>query len=169
MTTVFDFSARMPDGREVPLSNYRGKVLLVVNTASKCGLTPQLAGLAELHRDLGPRGFSVLAFPCNQFGRQEPREGGDLGAFCETNFGTTFPVFDKVAVNGANAHPLFVFLKKERPGLLGLGLVKWNFTKFLIDRDGHPVARFAPMAQPSKLRAPIERLLDAPAAASIAA
>ena len=154
-TTVHDFSAARLDGTVEALSRYRGDVLLIVNTASWCGLTPQYEGLEALQRRFAPRGFSVLGFPCNQF-FQEP---GDAAGRCSLRYGASFPVFAKVKVNGAAAHPLFQFLKAARPGLLGSGMIKWNFTKFLVDGSGAVVARFAPRVAPAALAAPIERLL----------
>jgi glutathione peroxidase len=159
MTAVQDFSARDLSGSDVPLAQFRGRVLLVVNTASRCGFTPQYAGLERLHEDLSPRGFEVLGFPCNQFGAQEPGEAAEIAQFCETTFGVRFPVFAKVEVNGPGAHPFFQWLKREAKGLLGSQRIKWNFTKFLIDRDGRVVRRFAPNATPESIRPDIERLL----------
>ncbi len=157
---VFDFSANALDGTPVDLSCYRGQVLLIVNTASACGFTPQYAGLEAMHRDYGDRGFEVLGFPCNQFKHQEPGTEAEIGVFCERNFGVSFPLFAKIDVNGANAHPLFRHLKHEAPGILGTELVKWNFTKFLVDRDGKVVKRYAPKTRPEEIRNDIERLLD---------
>ena len=156
---VFDFSAPALDGTPVDLSSYRGQVLLVVNTASGCGFTPQYRGLETLHRDYGERGFEVLGFPCNQFKNQEPGTEAEIGQFCERNFGVSFPLFSKIDVNGANAHPLFRHLKREAPGILGTELVKWNFTKFLVDRDGKVVKRYAPKTRPEEIRSDIEQLL----------
>ena len=156
---VFDFSAPALDGTPVDLSSYRGQVLLVVNTASGCGFTPQYRGLETLHRDYGERGFEVLGFPCNQFKNQEPGTEAEIGQFCERNFGVSFPLFAKIDVNGANAHPLFRHLKREAPGILGTELVKWNFTKFLVDRDGKVVKRYAPKTRPEEIRSDIEQLL----------
>ena len=158
MTSVYDFSAKAIDGGEVSLDHYRGKVLLIVNTASKCGFTPQYRGLEDLHRDLSPRGFSVLGFPCNQFGAQEPGQAAEIQAFCSTNYDVTFPLFEKVDVNGAHAHPLYEYLKRQQSGLLGAS-IKWNFTKFLVDRAGQVIARYAPTARPEGLRNQIETLL----------
>ena len=146
-------------GSDAPLARFRGQVLLVVNTASRCGFTPQYAGLERLHEDLSPRGFAVLGFPCNQFGAQEPGEAAEIAQFCETTFGVRFPMFAKVEVNGPGAHPLFKWLKREAKGLLGSQRIKWNFTKFLIDRDGSVVRRYAPNATPESIRPDIERLL----------
>lgn len=159
MTNVYDFSAKTLDGKSVPLDAWRGKALLIVNTASKCGFTPQYEGLETLHRDLADRGFEVLGFPCNQFGAQEPGDAEEIKNFCSLRYDVTFPMFAKVDVNGAEAHPLFNFLKAARPGLLGSQTIKWNFTKFLIDRDGNPVARYAPQEKPEALRRDIEKLL----------
>jgi len=156
---VFDFSATSIAGTPVDLSRYRGQVLLIVNTASGCGFTPQYAGLETLHRDLGPRGFEVLGFPCNQFRHQEPGTEAEIGQFCERNFGVSFPLFAKIDVNGAQAHPLFRHLKREAPGILGTGIVKWNFTKFLVNRDGKVVKRYAPNTKPEEITADIEQLL----------
>ena len=159
MTTIYDYAAIRLDGREEPLASYAGQVLLVVNTASKCGLTPQYEGLERLQRAYAGRGFAVLGFPCNQFARQEPGDAASIGEFCETNYGVSFPMFAKVEVNGAGTHPLFAFLKAARPGLLGSGALKWNFTKFLVDRSGAVAARFAPITKPDALAGPIERML----------
>ncbi len=159
MTTVYDFSARSLSGEEIPLSKYRNKVLLIVNTASKCGFTPQYSGLQKLHETYGDRGFEVLAFPCNQFGRQEPGEAEEIRNFCSLNYHVTFPMFAKVDVNGSGAHPLFKFMKRAKRGFLGSQAIKWNFTKFLIDRDGSVVKRVAPTTKPEALQASIEALL----------
>ncbi len=158
MPVVYDFTARSLAGDEVPLGQFAGRVLLIVNTASRCGFTPQYKGLEALHRELSPRGFSVLGFPCDQFGHQEPGTADEIKEFCTTQFGVTFPMFDKIDVNGSNAHPLFTYLKAERRGLLGRS-IKWNFTKFLVDRAGKVVARHAPSARPQALREAIEGLL----------
>ena len=159
MTTLYDFSAARLDGRDEPLAAYAGRVLLVVNTASRCGFTPQYAGLEALQRAYADRGFAVLGFPCNQFGRQEPGDATAIGGFCERNYGVSFPMFAKVAVNGAGAHPVYRYLKGAKPGLLGSGAIKWNFTKFLVDREGRVVERFAPLTKPARLAGPIERRL----------
>ena len=153
------FSARTTDGSEIALDRYAGQVLLVVNTASRCGFTGQYAGLEELQQRFGARGFSVLAFPCNQFAGQEPGTDGEIAAFCDTTYNVTFPVFARVEVNGANAHPLFGWLKRSRPGLLGVSVIKWNFTKFLLDRSGAVVSRAAPATPPGKLAEKIEALM----------
>ena len=159
MTTLHDFSARDLAGADVPLARFQGQVVLIVNTASRCGFTPQYAGLERLHEDLSGRGFVVLGFPCNQFGAQEPGDAIEIAQFCETNFGVRFPLFAKVEVNGPGAHPLYQWLKREAKGLLGSERIKWNFTKFLIDRDGKVVRRYAPNATPESIRPDIERLL----------
>lgn len=159
MTNVYDFSAEDIDGKDVPLEDYKGKALLIVNTASQCGFTPQYAGLEKLHRDLSERGFEVLGFPCNQFGAQEPGDAEEIKNFCSLKYDVTFPMFAKIDVNGADTHPLFDYLKKAKPGLLGSQNVKWNFTKFLIDKEGNPVARYAPQESPESIRRDIEKLL----------
>jgi glutathione peroxidase len=158
MAGVYDFMATSLAGDEVPLKRFEGQVLLIVNTASACGFTPQYKGLEALHETLAPRGFSVLAFPCNQFGGQEPGDARQIEQFCTTNYAITFPMFAKVDVNGDNAHPLYQYLKKSKPGLLGSS-IKWNFTKFLVDRTGQVVARPAPTARPEGLAKEIEALL----------
>jgi len=160
MTSVYDFTALDLYGREVSLSQYKNQVLLVVNTASHCGFTPQYAGLNELHKELGSRGFSVLAFPCNQFGEQEPGDAATIERFCRTIYDIRFPIFAKIAVNGAETHPLYRWLKGERRGFLGTSAIKWNFTKFLIDRDGKAVNRMGSIVKPSAIRVRIEKLLD---------
>jgi glutathione peroxidase len=156
---ITDFTVKAADGADVPLDAYRGKILLIVNTASKCGYTPQYAGLEALHRDYGARGFAVLAFPCNQFGAQEPGDAAEIANFCSLTYDVTFPVFAKIDVNGKDAEPLFETLKAAAPGLLGSKAIKWNFTKFLVDRDGKVVDRYAPTTKPDDLRRDIERLL----------
>jgi glutathione peroxidase len=159
MTGIYDFRARSLDGKEVPLAEFKGQVMLVVNTASKCGFTPQYSGLETLYEKHKDKGFTVLGFPCNQFGAQEPGSEGEIGQFCAANYGVTFPMFAKVDVNGGDAHPLFKFLKAEKPGLLGTANIKWNFTKFLIDRDGNVVARYAPITPPENLADDVAKLL----------
>ena len=159
MTAIFDYSAKTLDGKDVPLAEYRGQVLLIVNTASKCGFTPQYAGLEALYEKLHPKGLTVLGFPCNQFGQQEPGSESEIGAFCMKNYGVSFPMFAKVDVNGEAAHPLWRFLKAAKRGILGSPAIKWNFTKFLIDRKGDVVARYAPLTKPETLEAPIAKLL----------
>jgi len=160
--SVFAFSAETLDGRQASLGEFAGKVLLIVNTASQCGFTPQYAGLEKLYRTYKGRGLEVLGFPCNQFGAQEPGSEAEIGAFCQQNYGVSFPMFAKIDVNGEKAHPLYRFLKKEKPGLLGPlggGAIKWNFTKFLVDRDGKVVARYASTTKPDSLAKDIEKLL----------
>ncbi|MCS6991664.1 MAG: glutathione peroxidase [Chitinophagales bacterium] len=155
----YQFSARSINGELISMESYRGKVVLVVNTASACGFTPQYAGLEELYRKYKDRGFVVLAFPCNQFGQQEPGDEKAIAQFCATNYNITFPLFAKVEVNGKGAHELFTYLKKELPGTLGPRIV-WNFTKFLIDRNGIPVKRFAPTTSPEKIEPYVLKLLE---------
>lgn len=159
MTTVYDFSAAMLDGKEQSLKAYEGQVLLIVNTASACGFTPQYAQLEELQRKFGQRGFSVLGFPCNQFGRQEPGNAQEIATFCSQKYDVTFPMFGKIDVNGDKALPLFDHLKKEKPGVLGLTAIKWNFTKFLVDRAGKVVARYGSTTTPASLTRDIEKFL----------
>jgi glutathione peroxidase len=165
--SIYDFSAPLlnagPTAESVSLADLRGNVLLIVNTASRCGFTPQYAGLEALYRAYEERGFQVLAFPCNQFGGQEPGTEAEIGAFCEESYGVSFPVFAKIDVNGSNAHPVFQFLKRSKPGLFGIfgaGAIKWNFTKFLVDRNGQVAGRYGPSTKPEKLAKTIERLLD---------
>lgn len=158
MASVFDFCASTLAGEPCALRQFEGRVLLIVNTASACGFTPQYKDLEELYRAMNPRGFSVLGFPCNQFGKQEPGASTDIQQFCDSKYGVTFPMFEKINVNGADAHPLFKHLKNEKPGLLGES-IKWNFTKFLVDRQGRVVARHAPTTNPKKLTEEIEALL----------
>jgi glutathione peroxidase len=159
MTTVYDFAAKTIEGREQKLDAYKGKVLLIVNVASECGFTPQYQGLEALQKKFGREGFSVLGFPCNQFGAQEPGSEKEIAAFCERNYGVTFPMFAKIDVNGAGAHPLYKYLTSEKAGLLGTEAIKWNFTKFLIDKEGKPVARYGSSTKPEALEAPIKKLL----------
>jgi glutathione peroxidase len=158
MAGVYDFTASSLAGDEIPLKRFEGQVLLIVNTASACGFTPQYKGLEALYQTLGPRGFSVLGFPCNQFGSQEPGDSGQIEQFCTTNYAITFPMFAKIDVNGNDAHPLYQYLKNAKSGLLGSS-IKWNFTKFLVDRTGQVVARHAPTAKPEGLTREIEALL----------
>ncbi|GAB2792240.1 glutathione peroxidase [Halomonas shantousis] len=153
---------RTPSGTPFNLRALRGQVLLVVNVASRCGYTPQLEGLERLYRDYRDRGFTVLAFPCNQFGRQSPEPAGAFTTFCETRYGVTFPVLEKVRVNGPDAHPLFVLLRHQAPGVLGSTPIKWNFTKFLVGRDGQVIRRFSPHVPPRRLADAIEQALDIP-------
>jgi glutathione peroxidase len=157
--SVYNFSARINGGREKKLADFKGKVLLIVNTASKCGFTPQYQGLQGLYAKFKRRGFEVLAFPCDQFGHQEPGSDREILSFCETNFGIEFPLFAKVEVNGDNAHPLFKYLKSQKGGLLGSS-IKWNFTKFLVDRNGKVVGRYAPIVTPQRIASDIDKTLD---------
>ena len=157
---IYNFSCLNQNGDEISLSNYEGKVLLIVNTASKCGFTPQYNELEKLHQKYSDKDFEVLAFPCNQFGKQEPGSDKEIQEFCSLNFNTNFPVFSKIEVNGNEAHPLYNFLTEAIPGLLGLESIKWNFTKFLIDQKGRPIARFAPNTSPEKIEPKIKELLD---------
>ena len=161
MSTLSDFEARSLAGKTVPLKQYAGRVLLIVNTASQCGFTPQYKGLQALQDKYHAQGLDVLGFPCNQFGAQEPGGAEEIGAFCERNYGVSFPMFEKVDVNGSHAHPLWKWLTGEAPGLLGLEAVKWNFTKFLIARDGSVFKRYAPQTDPAAISADIESLLAA--------
>ncbi|QNM97499.1 glutathione peroxidase [Chitinimonas koreensis] len=156
---LYDFSAKRLDGAPADLSQWQGKVLLIVNTASECGFTPQFTGLQALHEQYKERGFEVLGFPCNQFGGQEPGDSEQIGAFCQKNYGVDFPMFEKIEVNGDGAHPLYQYLKKEARGVLGTEAIKWNFTKFLVDRQGRVIDRFAPTTKPEELAAKIEALL----------
>ena len=159
MSNVHDFTVTALTGAPVDLSQYRGKVMLIVNTASKCGFTPQYKGLEELHRQFGQRGLEVMGFPCNQFGAQEPGDADEIGAFCEKNYGVSFSLFEKIDVNGSDAEPLFKYLKHAAPGLLGSEAIKWNFTKFLVRKDGTVYKRYAPQTKPAELVADIETLL----------
>lgn len=159
MTDLTAIPVKTADGAETDLSDYAGKVLLIVNTASKCGFTPQYEGLEALHRKYGERGFEVLGFPCNQFGAQEPGDAAEIANFCSLTYDVTFPVFAKVDVNGDAAAPVFKYLKKAAPGLLGSESIKWNFTKFLVDRQGNVVDRYAPTTKPAEIEKDIERLL----------
>ncbi len=158
--SVYKFSAPLLDGRVVGLDTLKGQVLLIVNTASQCGFTPQYAGLEALYRRYRDRGFEVLGFPCNQFGRQEPGTELEIGTFCERNYGVSFPMFAKIEVNGPEAHPLYQFLKTQRRGLLGTERIKWNFTKFLVDRQGRVVRRYGSSTKPEEIAQEIERLLN---------
>lgn len=159
MTTAYDFDATGIDGQPVALSDYRGKVLLIVNVASKCGFTPQYAGLEQLWRDYRDRGLVVLGFPCDQFGHQEPGDEAEIRNFCSLSYDVDFPMFAKVDVNGGGAHPLWKWLKQEKGGFLGIDAIKWNFSKFLVDRDGRVVKRYAPTDTPESLRGDIEAAL----------
>ena len=158
MASIYDFNATSLAGEDTPLKRFEGKVLLIVNTASACGFTPQYKGLEALQQKYAARGFSVLGFPCNQFGRQEPGSAAEIGQFCSSNYAVSFPMFDKIDVNGDNAHPLYQYLRGEKSGLLGSS-IKWNFTKFLIDRSGKVVGRYAPTTTPEQLTKDIEALL----------
>ncbi|CAN5160903.1 glutathione peroxidase [soil metagenome] len=158
MASIYDFSAKTLAGHDVSLKQFEGEVLLIVNTASACGFTPQYKGLQELYEAYAPRGFAVLGFPCNQFGGQEPGDARQIESFCEGTYRVSFPMFDKIDVNGAHAHPLYNYLKSEKSGLLGAG-IKWNFTKFLVDRAGQVVGRYAPTTKPESLKEEIEALL----------
>ena len=161
MTSVYDFEANRIDGKPVKLSAFKGKVLLIVNTASKCGFTPQFAGLEALHQKYAGQGLAVLGFPSNQFGAQDPGTNEEIGAFCTTNYGVSFPMMQKIDVNGSNAAPLYQWLTKEKPGLLGSTAIKWNFTKFLIGRDGTVLKRYAPLDTPASLTRDVEAALAA--------
>ncbi|MDK9557562.1 glutathione peroxidase [Marinobacter sp. M216] len=158
-SSVYDFTVNDIKGNEKSLADYRGKVLLIVNTASKCGFTPQFEGLQTLYKDLGERGLEVLGFPCNQFMNQDPGNDDAISEFCSLNYGVDFPMFSKIEVNGSGAHPLYQFLKREAKGLMGSEKVKWNFTKFLVGRDGQVVRRYPPTAKPQDIRKDIEKLL----------
>lgn len=158
-TSVYDFTVTDIKGNEKSLADYRGKVLLIVNTASKCGFTPQLEGLQTLHQELGDRGLEVLGFPCNQFMNQDPASDDAISEFCSLNYGVDFPMFSKIEVNGSGAHPLYQFLKREAKGLMGSEKVKWNFTKFLVGKDGQVIRRYPPTAKPQDIREDIEKLL----------
>jgi glutathione peroxidase len=159
MASIYDFEALQIDGKTVPLKNYEGKVLLIVNTASACGFTPQFAGLEELHKSYGAKGLAVLGFPCNQFGAQDKGSNDEIAEFCQLNYGVSFPMMAKIEVNGAGAHPLYQWLTKEAPGILGTQAIKWNFTKFLIGKDGHVIKRYAPTDTPKSLAKDLEAAL----------
>jgi len=161
MPTLYDFEALSISGQPVPLANYRGQVLLIVNTASACGFTPQFGGLERLHQTYGDQGLVVLGFPCNQFGSQDPGSNEEIAGFCQRNYGVSFPMMGKIEVNGPQAHPLYRWLCAEAPGLLGSKAIKWNFTKFLVSRDGLVLRRYAPQDAPEKLAADIEAALKA--------
>ena len=159
--TVNDFEARQIDGHNIALSEFRGKVMLIVNTASQCGFTPQFGGLEELHKTYGSKGLAVLGFPCNQFGAQDPGADSDIASFCQVNYGVSFPMMSKIDVNGPAAHPLYQWLSAEAPGLLGSKSIKWNFTKFLVGKDGKVIKRYAPLDKPADLAKDIESALAA--------
>jgi len=157
--SIYDYSAETLDGKPAPMADYKGKVVLIVNTASKCGFTPQYEGLEALYRKYADKGFVVLGFPCNQFGAQEPGDADEIKTFCSLTYDVTFPLFAKIDVNGPSAHPLYDYLKHEKKGLLGSEGIKWNFTKFLVGRDGEVVDRFAPATKPEDISGAIEKLL----------
>ena len=159
MASIYDFSAKTLDGKEKSLADFHGQVLLVVNTASKCGFTPQYEGLEALYQKYHGNGLEILGFPCNQFGNQEPGDEAEIGQFCTLNYGVNFPMFAKIEVNGAGAHPLYQYLKKAQKGFAGTEAIKWNFTKFLIDRQGNVVERFAPLVKPAEIDPEVVRLL----------
>ncbi len=159
MSNIYDFEARTIDGKTVPLDQFKGKALLIVNTASACGYTPQFGGLEQLHKTYGDKGLVVLGFPCNQFGGQDPGSNDEISQFCQLNYGVSFPMMAKVDVNGVDADPLFQFLTKQAPGLLGTTGIKWNFTKFLVGKDGEVIKRFAPADAPADLAKDIEKAL----------
>ncbi|AEF99903.1 glutathione peroxidase [Methylomonas methanica] len=159
MNTVYSFQATRIDGESVSLESFKGQLLLIVNTASRCGFTPQYQGLESLYQAFKDQGFSVLGFPCNQFGQQEPGDSAEISDFCATNFGVSFPLFEKIDVNGQNAHPLFQYLKSAAPGVLGTKAIKWNFTKFLVGRDGKVIKRYPSMTTPESIRKDIQRYL----------
>ena len=161
MTSIYDFSATPMSGKPVPLKKFKGKVLLIVNTASACGFTPQFAGLEKLHEVWGPKGLVVLGFPCNQFGEQDSGSNAEIASFCQLNYGVSFPVMAKINVNGIDADPLYEWLKAEAPGLLGSQAIKWNFTKFLVGKDGQVLKRYAPTDTPASLAGDIEAALAA--------
>lgn len=160
MTDIYRFAATTIKGEPLALGDYRGQVLLIVNTASKCGFTPQFEGLEKLYEKYRARGFSVLGFPCNQFGGQDPGNSSEIEQFCQVNYGVSFPMFAKIEVNGPAAHPLFQYLKQAAPGVFGSEKIKWNFTKFLINRNGEVTARFAPATKPEKIEQAVVALLD---------
>ena len=161
MPTAYDFDAIQIDGKKVALKQFQGKVMLIVNTASACGFTPQFAGLEELHQQYGDKGLAVLGFPCNQFGAQDGGSNAEISDFCQLNYGVTFPMMAKIEVNGSGAHPLYQWLSKEAPGLLGSKAIKWNFTKFLVGKDGVVLKRYAPTDTPKSLTKDIEKALSA--------
>ena len=158
-TSIYDFEALSTDGKIVPLRRFQDRVLLIVNTASACGFTPQFGGLEKLHQTYGEQGLVVLGFPCNQFGSQDPGSNEEIAGFCQLNYGVTFPMMEKISVNGTDAHPLYRWLSAEAPGLLGSKAIKWNFTKFLVGKDGHVIKRYAPQDAPQKLSKDIEAAL----------
>ena len=159
--TIYDFAARDIAGSDTPLLDFKGKVMLIVNTASKCGFTPQFGGLEALHKSYADKGLAVLGFPCNQFGSQDPGADGEIAEFCQLNYGVSFPMMSKIDVNGPAAHPLYKWLSAEAPGLLGSKAIKWNFTKFLVGKDGHVIKRYAPLDKPADMAKDIEAALAA--------
>lgn len=159
MNTVYSFQATRLDGESISLESFKGRLLLIVNTASRCGFTPQYQGLESLYQAFKDQGFTVLGFPCNQFGQQEPGDSAEISDFCATNFGVSFPLFEKIEVNGQHAHPLFQYLKAAAPGVLGTKAIKWNFTKFLVGRDGKVINRYPSMTTPESIRKDIQRYL----------
>ncbi|MEZ5461714.1 glutathione peroxidase [Dokdonella sp.] len=159
MTTAYDFSARDIDGKEQPLSKYKGEALLIVNVASKCGFTPQYAGLETIYQKYNKQGFEVLGFPCDQFGNQEPGDEAEIKNFCSLTYDVSFPMFAKINVNGSDTHPLYEWLKKQKSGLLGIGAIKWNFTKFLVDKQGSVIKRYAPTDKPEDIGKDVAKLL----------
>ncbi len=161
MKTIYDFEAKQIDGKTVSLSQFKGKTLLIVNTASACGYTPQFGGLEELHKTYAKQGLAVLGFPCDQFGAQDPGENSEIAQFCQVNYGVSFPMMSKIDVKGPSADPLYQWLSKEAPGLLGSTAIKWNFTKFLVGKDGQVIKRYAPADEPTKLAKDIEKALAA--------
>ncbi|RZJ24962.1 MAG: glutathione peroxidase [Haliea sp.] len=161
MSSIYDFEAQQINGQDISLSEYRGKVMLIVNTASKCGFTPQFGGLEELHKAYTGKGLVVLGFPCNQFGSQDPGADGEIAEFCQVNYGVSFPMMGKIEVNGPAAHPLYKWLSSEAPGLLGTKAIKWNFTKFLVGKDGQVIRRYAPTDKPADLAKDIDKALAA--------
>ena len=161
MTTVYDFQARQINGQDIALSDFKGKVMLIVNTASQCGFTPQFGGLEELHQSYAAQGLVVLGFPCNQFGSQDPGSETEIASFCQVNYGVSFPMMGKVDVNGKSAHPLYQWLSAEAPGLLGSKSIKWNFTKFLIGKNGQVIKRYAPTDKPADLAQDVQAALNA--------
>ena len=160
-STVYDFEARQIDGQNIALSAFKGKAMLIVNTASQCGFTPQFGGLEELHKAYSGKGLVVLGFPCNQFGAQDPGQDSDIATFCQVNYGVSFPMMSKIDVNGPAAHPLYQWLSGEAPGLLGSKSIKWNFTKFLVGKDGRVIRRYAPLDKPADLVKDVEAALAA--------
>ena len=161
MSSIYDFEAQLINGKDMALSQFKGKVMLIVNTASKCGFTPQFGGLEELHKIYADKGLVVLGFPCNQFGSQDPGADGEIAEFCQVNYGVSFPMMGKIAVNGPTAHPLYKWLSAEAPGLLGSKSIKWNFTKFLVGKDGQVIRRYAPTDKPADMTKDVEAALVA--------